>query len=57
MHRQSHSGTGQLGTADSELEAEIADLRCQIENRVKEYNIQMEERAMFGEHVESLNDA
>lgn len=41
----------------AQLEAEIADLLCQIENRVKEYNVQMEERAMFGEQVESLNDA
>jgi hypothetical protein len=41
----------------AQLESEIEDIRCQIENRVKEYNIQMEERGMFGEQVESLNDA
>jgi hypothetical protein len=41
----------------AQLESEIEDLRCQIENRVREYNIQMEERGMFGEQVESLNDA
>ena len=34
----------------------IADLRCQIENRVKQYNIQMQERVRFGEQVQSLND-
>jgi chromosome segregation ATPase len=35
---------------------EIADLRCQIENRVKQYNIQMQERVKFGEQVQSLNE-
>jgi chromosome segregation ATPase len=36
---------------------EIADLRCQIENRVKQYNIQMQERIRFGEQVQSMNEA
>jgi len=40
----------------AQLEVEILDLRCQIENRVKQYNIQMQERVKFGEQVQSLND-
>jgi predicted nucleic acid-binding Zn-ribbon protein len=40
-----------------QLEVEILDLRCQIENRVKQYNIQMQERVRFGEQVQSMNDA
>ena len=40
----------------AQLEVEILDLRCQIENRVKQYNIQMQERLRFGEQVQSLND-
>src|SRR5262245_19057140 len=40
-----------------QLEVEILDLRCQIENRVKEYNIQMQERVRFGEQVNSMNEA
>jgi hypothetical protein len=40
----------------AQLEVEILDLRCQIENRVKQYNIQMQERIRFGEQVQSLND-
>jgi chromosome segregation ATPase len=40
----------------AQLESEIVDLRCQIENRVKQYNIQMQERVKFGEQVQSLND-
>ena len=40
-----------------QLESEITDLRCQIENRVKQYNIQMEERVKFGEQVQSMNEA
>jgi chromosome segregation ATPase len=36
---------------------EIADIRCQIENRVKQYNIQMQERVRFGEQVQSMNEA
>jgi predicted nucleic acid-binding Zn-ribbon protein len=40
----------------AELEVEILDLRCQIDNRVKQYNIQMQERVRFGEQVQSLND-
>src|SRR5262245_39115288 len=39
-----------------QLEVEILDLRCQIENRVKQYNIQLQERVKFGEQVQSLND-
>jgi len=35
----------------------IADLRCQIENRVKQYNIQMQERVRFGDQVQSMNEA
>ena len=41
----------------TQLKAEIADLECLIENRVKEYNIQMQERIRFGEQVQSLNEA
>ena len=41
----------------AQLEAEIVDLRCRIENRVKQYNIQMQERVMFGEQVQSMNKA
>ena len=40
-----------------QLESEIANLRCQIENRVKQYNIQMQERVRFGEQVQSMNEA
>src|SRR5215510_2599788 len=40
----------------AQLESEIVNLRCQIENRVKQYNIQMQERVKFGEQVQSLND-
>src|SRR6266508_5659141 len=39
-----------------QLESEIANLRCQIENRVKQYNIRMQERVRFGEQVQSLNE-
>jgi predicted nucleic acid-binding Zn-ribbon protein len=41
----------------AELEVEILNLRCQIENRVKQYNIQMQERVRFGEQVQSMNEA
>jgi predicted nucleic acid-binding Zn-ribbon protein len=40
-----------------QLDVEILDLRCQIENRVKEYNFQMQERVRFGEQVQSMNGA
>jgi len=40
----------------AQLDVEILDLRCQIENRVKQYNIQMQERVRFGEQVQSLNE-
>jgi hypothetical protein len=40
----------------AQLDVEILNLRCQIENRVKQYNIQMQERIRFGEQVQSLND-
>ena len=40
----------------TQLKAEIADLECQIENRVKEYNIRMQDRIRFGEQVQSLNE-
>ncbi|MCI0661223.1 MAG: hypothetical protein L0220_09145 [Acidobacteria bacterium] len=40
-----------------QLDVEILDLFCQIENRVKQYNIQMEERIRFGEQVHSMNEA
>jgi hypothetical protein len=40
----------------TQLKAEIADLECQIENRVKQYNIQMQERIRFGEQVQSMNE-
>lgn len=41
----------------AQLTAKIADLQCQIENRVKQYNIKMEERVRFGQQVMSTNDA
>jgi uncharacterized protein YukE len=41
----------------AQLEVEILDLRCQIENRMKQYNICMEERVKFGEQVQSMNKA
>jgi hypothetical protein len=41
----------------AQLEVEIVNLRCQIENRVAQYNLQFEERARFGEQVQSMNDA
>jgi chromosome segregation ATPase len=41
----------------TQLKAEIADLECAIENRVKQYNIQMQERVRFGEQVQSMNEA
>jgi len=40
----------------TQLKVQIADLERQIENRVKEYNIQLQERVKFGEQVQSLND-
>jgi predicted nucleic acid-binding Zn-ribbon protein len=40
----------------TQLKAEIANLETQIENRVKQYNLQMQERVRFGEQVQSLND-
>ncbi len=40
----------------TQLKAEIADLEGQIENRVKQYNIQMQERIRFGEQVQSMNE-
>jgi chromosome segregation ATPase len=40
----------------TQLKVQIADLERQIENRVKEYNIQLQERVKFGERVQSLND-
>jgi chromosome segregation ATPase len=40
----------------TQLKVQIADLECQIENRVKQYNIQMQERVRFGEQVQSMND-
>jgi len=40
-----------------QIEAEIIDLRCQIENRVMQYNIRMQERVRFGEQVQSMNEA
>ena len=41
----------------TQLKAEIADLECQIENRVQQYNIRMQERVKFGEQVQSMNEA
>jgi hypothetical protein len=41
----------------AQLDVEILDLRCQIENRMKQYNIGMEERVKFGEQVQSMNNA
>jgi chromosome segregation ATPase len=41
----------------TELEGEILDIRCKIEDRIKLYNIRMEERAKFGEQVTSTNKA
>jgi chromosome segregation ATPase len=36
---------------------QISDLRCQIEKRIKDYNVLMEERAKFGQQVNSVNQA
>jgi len=36
---------------------EIARIENDIENRVKQYNIQMQERVRFGEQVQSMNEA
>jgi len=41
----------------TQLKVQIADLERQIENRVKQYNIQMQERVRFGEQVQSMNEA
>jgi len=41
----------------AESEHVISDLRCGIENRVKKYNIELEERVKFGEQVQSMNKA
>src|SRR5215510_710919 len=41
----------------TQLKVQIAELERQIENRVKQYNIQMQERVKFGEQVQSMNDA
>ena len=41
----------------AESERVISDLRCGIENRVKKYNIELEERVKFGEQVQSMNKA
>jgi chromosome segregation ATPase len=41
----------------TQLKAEIADLERQIEDRVKQYNIQIQERVRFGEQVQSMNEA
>jgi chromosome segregation ATPase len=41
----------------TQLETEIADLLRKIEDRVKYYNIKMEERVKFGEQVTSTNKA
>ena len=41
----------------AESERVISDLRCGIENRVKKYNIELEERVKFGEQVQSMNDS
>jgi len=49
----------QLASYDAlivQLEAQAADIFCRIENRVKQYNIRMQERIRFGEQVQSLND-
>jgi hypothetical protein len=44
------------GILITQLRPQIVDLEYQIENRVKQYNIQMQERIRFGEQVQSLND-
>jgi chromosome segregation ATPase len=41
----------------AEFEKEILDIRCKIEDRLKYYNIRMEERVKFGEQVQSMNKA
>ncbi len=38
-------------------DSEIARLECQIEERKKKYNIEMDERVKFGEQVQSMNKA
>jgi predicted nucleic acid-binding Zn-ribbon protein len=50
----------QLASYDAlivQLEAQAADIFCRIENRVKQYNIRMQERVRFGEQVQSMNDS
>ncbi len=45
------------GILITQLRPQIADLEYQIENRVKQYNIRMQERVKFGEQVQSMNEA
>jgi len=40
----------------TQLDSEISRLDAEILERVKQYNIQMQERVKFGERVQSLND-
>ncbi|MCI0392566.1 MAG: hypothetical protein MOB07_27860 [Acidobacteria bacterium] len=50
----------QMSNADlliAHYDSEIARLECQIEDRKKKYNIQMDERVKFGEQVQSMNKA
>ena len=41
----------------AQLESEISRLRSEIKERVKLYNVELEERAKFGQQVQSMNEA
>lgn len=41
----------------AQLESEISRLRNEIKERVRLYNIELEERAKFGQQVQSMNEA
>jgi predicted nucleic acid-binding Zn-ribbon protein len=41
----------------AQLESEISRLRSEIKERVKLYNVELEERAKFGQRVQSMNEA
>jgi hypothetical protein len=57
MYRRSQPEMATYDILIIQLKVEIADLECQIENRVKQYDIQMQERVKFGEQVQSMNEA
>jgi len=41
----------------AQIESEISRLRSEIKERVRLYNIELEERAKFGQQVQSMNEA